>query len=333
MLNALTHWGDRQSLFLIVERLPFLGFIFVYSRLALSRPAAIIESMELGALFGACSALAIASFQYFGGDHRPAAFSGNANLFAYTTGVAFMINLIAARRNGGAKEALFWVGVIAALFAMLLSGSKGMLAAILIGGATIFAMTQKPPAGRRLNNIGVAIGVITVVVAALVMNLNIVDRITAFQTELNLPLDAPDTQQVSERLSLWKCGIDVATKNTLLGAGHSGALDALGYCTPQGPRYTHFHNQFIDNFAKGGVLSLAAAVLMIVCPLYFIKRAKNENPNDVYVNIFSMSFFVILLINGSFNTSFGNDVQDAYIIYCMICLAALCRYRSRIGLP
>ncbi len=325
LLNALVHWGDRKSLFLIVERLPFLGYIFVLSRLSLSRPAATLEAMETGALIGALSGLLVGSTQYFFISLRPSAFNGNPNLFAFTAGIAFIICIIAARRHGGFREIVYWIGAIAAALSLILAGSKGMLLAVTLGGIAVLFYTREAVQARRLKTVGILVGVIAISVFVYLSNLHIVKRIDGFQTDLAMQSAGESNEQVDVRMKIWECGITRALAHPFAGTGYSATQTQSQNCSTNVGgatlSFSHFHNFLIDSAAKGGVPFFLMIIIMALTPLLILKSS--EYYSSSLTRALAVATFLVFTINGLFNIFLGNDIHDSYFIYLVICIVAL----------
>ena len=103
VVNTVVHWGDRESLHLLIQRLPFLGFLPVLSRLSLSKGSVTLEALENGALAGIALATPVAVVQLFQSNARPEAFSGNPSMYALAMTVLFVVACVAAGRRGACK--------------------------------------------------------------------------------------------------------------------------------------------------------------------------------------------------------------------------------------
>ncbi|MEL7400766.1 MAG: O-antigen ligase family protein, partial [Pseudomonadota bacterium] len=138
------------------------------------------------------------------------------------------------------------------------------------------------------------------------------------------------------RLAMWHCGWTNALKTPLVGPGHDAALRDMRTCAAETfnakLKFSHFHNFYLDQFAKGGVIALLAAVLLSTLPLSLLivwwrrglLRAKEGlalKPGVQTVLAAAVAvFFSIQFIAGMFNIGLGHDILDAGFIYTFVLL-------------
>ena len=329
LVNALVHWGDRESLFLLIQRLPFLGFLPVLSRLSLSNGRVTLEAVENGALAGIVLATPVAVFQLFQSNARPEAFSGNPSMFALAMTVLFVIACVAARRRGGRAELYFSVGAAAAAFCILVAGTRAMWPMLVIAPTTAWYFLRVPEAPRLLNWRVVAILFAALLAAGSFVSERIGKRIDALYLEVASEQNEAYTEgSLDTRLAMWRCAAGVASRAPIAGAGVDGALQAMRQCASEsGNRWaarSHFHNFVLDGLAKGGVIELVVRLLVLAVPtamlITYATRGNAAEPVSRSVLVLTGLLGATFLGSGLFGIFLGHDIADALYLYGIACL-------------
>ena len=334
VLNAVVHWGDQKSLFLLFERLPFLGFLPVFSRMVLSRPASVLQGVEVGALAGVIGGALISGFQYFSGEPRPEAFSGNSNVFAIGAGFAFVICLVAAWRRDGRSQHYFWAGLFCALLCMLFAGSRSVLFASAISTVVILLYFARTSSNKRSGlTIVTSLMAIALALGAL-LDLPGVTRFSLFQHLTTTTTPFSEDEFFGVRLEVWSCGYQIARDNVLLGAGWSSAIEQslaclnAGFGTALG--FSHFHNFIIASLAKGGLPEMIVTTLMLLVPLMGLRKDRRDIASGADLTTPRLAAKAIIAgamimfgVNGLFNVFLGHDVLDAAYLNLLICMMAV----------
>jgi hypothetical protein len=129
--GGLTYNG-WPTISVIVDDLPFLFFLPIYSRLRLSRPEDIRGALEIAALVSAFTALAIGLCQLVDLGRRAEGAAGNAGPFAITVLITYIVNLLATLRLRGWKKLFFGLAAAAAAGGVLLSGMRSLWPALVL---------------------------------------------------------------------------------------------------------------------------------------------------------------------------------------------------------
>lgn len=334
-INAVVHWGDRDSLFQLLERLPFLAFLPVLSHMSLSSGTRVLGAMEKGALAGVVLALPIVVIQLVQSNMRPEAFSGNPSIFALAMTLLLVICCVAARRRGGRAELLFAAGAVGAAFCVLVAGTRALWPLMVLAPAAAWFFVRVPQGPRVLNWKVAVLVFAAVLIGATMASERIGQRIEALSQELSAP--AGEKEQVSRkgpfqtRLAMWHCAVDIASRHPLAGAGVGGAVDAMRDCARSDPSHwhalSHFHNFALDGLAKGGLIELLARLLVLVVPPIIIARgamhrhlaAPLRQPLLVLAGLLAATY----LASGLFGVFIGHDIADALYLYGIACLCTV----------
>lgn len=333
-VNAVVHWGDRDSLFLLIERLPFLAFLPVLSHMSLSSGPKVLDAMERGALTGVVLAFPVVVTQLFRSNWRPEAFSGNPSIFALAMTLLFVICCVAARRRGGHAELLFAAGAALAAFCVLVAGTRALWPLVVLAPAAAWFLVRVPEKPRLLNWKMAALLFTALLIGATVASEHIGNRVKALSQELS-----EDTSEqaryregsLGSRLAMWRCAADIATRHPLAGTGVGGAVDAMRDCarndSARWHALSHFHNFALDGLAKGGLLELLARLLALLVPPIVIARSAMHRhlaaPLKQPVLVLAGLVAATYLASGLFGIFVGHDIADALYLYGLACLCTV----------
>ncbi len=333
LFNAIAHWGDRSSLFQLIERLPFLAFLPVVSRLSLSNRTSIWEAMECGAFAGIVVAVPVVLVQALQSNARPEAFSGNSSIFALAMTVLFVICCVAARRRGGRAELLFAIAASAAMMCIFVAGTRAFWPMLAIGPLISWIVVRQPQSPRILNWKIVALLLVSLAIVAIAASEKIGKRVDLISQELSDVDSGFGASSLNNRLAMWNCAIDISSRHFLAGAGVDGARRAMKECAAaddwQWQALSHFHNFALDGLATGGIVELAARLALLIGPLMIIVRtqgrAKNTAPAGGPLSVQAVLVILTFTLSGVFGIFVGHDIADALYLYCIICLYCIAR--------
>ena len=332
LVNALVHWGDRESLFLLIQRLPFLGFLPVLSRLSLSSGRVTLEAVENGALAGIALATPVTIFQLFQSNARPEAFSGNPSMFALAMTVLFVIACVAARRRGGRAELYFSVAAAAAAFCILVAGTRAMWPMLVIAPAAAWYVLRVPEAPRLLNWRVVAILFAALLVAGALASERIGKRIDRLYQEVASEQgEVYGEGSLASRFAMWRCAIDIASVQPITGAGIDGARIAMRQCARDDKNrwsaLSHFHNFAFDGLAKGGLIELIVRLLALAVPpivvIVTVIRGNAAESAKRPVLLLTGLTATTFLASGLLGIFLGHDIADALYVYGLVCFFSM----------
>lgn len=322
-LSAVFYPADRESLNQLIERLPFLflpPLIVFFAQAA--EPLKLLRWSVFGALAGIIVLTAYTSYAQVFTGARLEGLSGNANVFGYMCG--FLVIWLSL---GLKLMEQLWVKA-ACLLALLVgiafvaySGSRGGMLAVIVGLAIM--AWYLPSWNRSWLRFG-AIGSLVIVTIAIASFTVVGQRTTVFLDRITQDGFAL-SQFDGQRAAIWQCGIDIARDAAIFGQGHDAALSAMKSCvrtlTEKSLTYSHFHNLFIDQFAKGGVVGLLTASFLILVPLLLMLqwfragRLSMSNPMHRMLAATGLSFWLMHMITSLVNIGLGHDAIDSMFIY------------------
>ena len=328
LLLGFIHWGSREDMFEILQRLPFIFAFAVLARIGLSSGEELVESMENGAFAGAIVAAAFAMAQLAGGTVRPYAYAGNANVFSLANTVLFMICVLAARRRGGNPGLVFGGGALAAFFNVVAGGSRPMWLAILPIVGVVAMFLPAPPVERPRSRKVIAAVIVLALGLASAGWSSLSARIATTAQDAGVFVHHNDASSpLGSRLVLWQCGLEIAAEYPLSGAGIGKAQSLMRECTWRMANrelaYSHFHNMLIDAVTKGGMLQALAALLTLLFPVWALFRWSRPETDvgrklSAYSKALAIGTAIVFGLSGSTGIFLGHDVHDALYLFILI---------------
>lgn len=324
-LCGLLTYNGMPTIGEIVDRLPFLLFLPIYSRLRLSKPEDIRYAVEIAALASAFATLAIAICQVGDLGIRAEGSAGNAGPFAIGALIAYTVNLLAAMRMERWKKLLFGLAAAAAAAAVLLSGMRSVWPALILV-PIIAAFVYKKHAGTRSILWALAVATVAVAVFGFAVSGFIGDRISSGVKDIAAIESDNYSGSLGERLIVWKLGAELFEKAPLFGQGPGHAAELLGQgtkaITGRDFHFSHYHNVFLNFAVRDGILGVLAILgLIFVPPLVCMRHAGTEI--GAYGLAFVLSIEACYLLSGLFGIMFGHDIFDAVFIISTVVAAFL----------
>ena len=134
-------------------------------------------------------------------------------------------------------------------------------------------------------------------------NAQFMDRILSVKSALTSYSNGVKDGSIGARLDMWKMGIDAFLEHPISGwnlkelENYKKELAEKGVVSPEFIQYTHFHNQFIDDTAKKGLLGGISLLGVFLIPLYFFyKKQKNHKESKRIKFITTLGIIHILSI-------------------------------------
>ncbi|WP_235041849.1 O-antigen ligase family protein [Vreelandella profundi] len=182
---------------------------------------------------------------------------------------------------------LLLLGALAGILGSLFSGSRGGWV-----GFPIVLLVLYRAYGRNLSNKLKTAVVAAVIVGAIVVyavpQVGVQGRVHEAFNDVSLYVSGENrTTSVGARFEMWRGAANLIQEKPLLGWGYNGyknemlALSDQGFISREIGEYGHAHNEFIDAFAKRGLLGLAVLIGLYLIPLrLFSKGLSAENLSD-----------------------------------------------------
>jgi len=134
-------------------------------------------------------------------------------------------------------------------------------------------------------------------------NAQFMDRVLSVKSALTSYSNGVKDGSIGARLDMWKMGIDAFLEHPISGwnlkelENYKKELAEKGVVSPEFIQYTHFHNQFIDDTAKKGLLGGISLLGVFLIPLYFFyKKQKNHKESKRIKFITTLGIIHILSI-------------------------------------
>lgn len=327
VLMIALNMDDAGNYELLLQRLPFLGFLPLFAQLALSDPPALRRALEQGALIGALGVGLWAGWDLLAGMPRAEGAPGNSGPFATTAAILFGICLLGLANARRGHAILLALGAVSAAFALVASGMRTLYPALIV--LPLVALIVLPDLRHRLSGrwalAGLAAALIVLVAAGGIMG----QRYLAFIADLELAgLEPTASSSLGQRLAMWQCALAGAADVPLFGMGRHDALVFMGQCTHeltgQPITHTHFHNVALNALVMGGLVELVAVGALLIVPVVVALRACRD-PETRHGAALVFVVATAFGLNGLANITFGNDIHDALFIHAVTVGMALMR--------
>jgi len=337
IVTAVLNPTDIESIFQVAERLPFLflpALIHFATQLEVRR---LFDWLVIGAAIGALLGLTQAALTFQGIHSRVEGLSGNPNVFGYISNV--LLIFVCAGFVGASQKRIRSVcglAIPAALFLVVLSGSRGSLIAAMVT-CLVMVWSCWPRSSLWARNVFLFAALILGVVGIVLTPAG--ERLLSAYAELTGEITSYESPN-GQRLAIWQCGIQIGQQVPIVGDGHNWALEEMNLCMKErfnlGYRFTHFHNIFIDQFAKGGLIGLVGVLLLLGAPVILLLRERFRS-NGTQSKIFYcvkgglISLLSVQIVAGLFNVGIGHDVIDMLFIYTLAVFFGLALTESADG--
>jgi O-antigen ligase len=219
----------------------------------------------------------------------------------------------------GYSRYLFLLGPLLAMVAVLLSGTRGAVVAIvaMLSAAAIIAVFVGLISSRKM---GIGLGVVILIGASTLLlgagQISGVQRVLSDISEV-LRFGLPTDTSTSDRLQMYLGGFRAFLRSPLFGNGPVNFTAVAGRLADvpfEGA--PHLHNDLADFAASAGTLGVIAYLLFLTAPLLEVMRAPDSRQKPgmiVVVGTLMVGFFVMGLTNAMFG-----------ILTITICFTAIC---------
>ena len=260
----------------------YLGALLILPALLVRRPraAALRWGCALGAIGAGLTALWQVQVQHLEraqGYTNAIQFGNLALLLGLCSGI-----WVLHTRPPRAQALVGWLGVVMGLTASLASGSRGgwvMLPPLMLLILWLGHSRRPAPVGRRALH---AVGITAVVCVMLAMLPMVQQRTELAADELQRQEQRFDDSSIGLRLAFWHQAWADGMAQPWLGVGQVGYEQrqreavARGDMPPLATYYNHAHNEWLDLFAKRGLLGVLGLLLFYGVPGFFFWRALRQ---------------------------------------------------------
>jgi O-antigen ligase len=180
---------------------------------------------------------------------------------------------------------LVWLGILGALFALVMSSTRGAWLAFLGALFTWLLLSR----GISARSKAVGIGATLLIVAGLaVTNGSVVqERLEQMVDGLDAYHAGTVNSSVGERIEMWHGAVMMFEAHPLIGVGPgqyqeaNQDLIAQGRLSPVIAGHGHPHNEYLAALASGGILGFFGLLLALLGPLvYFVRHARYRDPRS-----------------------------------------------------
>ncbi|WP_156909272.1 O-antigen ligase family protein [Ottowia thiooxydans] len=246
------------------------------------------KALNWGCWIGACGAGLTAIWQLgFLGWDRAAGYTNAIQFGNLALLLAAWSGVRALRAPVRWQKAIGWLAVLLGMVASVTSGSRGgwlTLPALML---LIFWLKAPPPsAGKSLSHALRAAALTLAACLALLALPPVQQRVSIAIDEWQAHEQQAENTSVGLRRSFWKLALDVGQSNPWVGAGQVG-YEALqreaverGEMPEAALEFNHAHNEWLDMFAKRGLLGVAGLALFFAVPAVIFVRGLRRQPED-----------------------------------------------------
>lgn len=203
--------------------------------------------------------------------------------------IAILLTLLSAcgliGNKNRAARLLLGGGIFAGLYTALLSETRGSFFALLFALSCLTAIHMRHRRLTARRTFTTALTLLAVVAfIALAGNEIIAKRFADITRDLSLYAQGDSATSIGARLELWRFAIAEGMRHPVFGAGTAQLLaDKAQWLQTHPAREVlaplfHFHNEFIDAFARRGVVGLAAVTYLFAMPLCLYVRRRGAHP-------------------------------------------------------
>lgn len=189
----------------------------------------------------------------------------------------------AIQRHRGIWVALLMVGAAGGVLGSLFSGSRGGW----IGFPLVLLVLYRAYGTQLSTKLKVAVLIAVFISGAAVYavpQMGVQDRIQQGFSDISLYVSGENrSTSVGSRFEMWRGATRLIQEKPLIGWGSNGYADAMaafgeaGLISDEAAQYGHAHNEFIDAFAKRGLLGLVALLALYLVPMRLFARHLQTN--------------------------------------------------------
>lgn len=214
------------------------------------------------------------------------------------------------------------VFVLAALYAVMMSGSRGAYLGFMAAGL-LWAVLANRGVWRFLVPMVVLLGAVGVYYGSSYVK----DRVDKVVTEAVVYVEAekPADRIMGDagvRFELWKVGFQAFLESPLIGVGNKHfnhyvrKYVAAGLVNPAAMDHHHAHNAYLDILVSRGLIGFVFFAGMLFYPLYFFVRTYRASPETALLGITHVVGFAVFSLTDASTFIMGN-----FTSIFLLCLA------------
>ena len=313
--------------------------IYLLIRSIITSKTDILNSINMVSIIIGLSAL---YYNLFHDDIRIRGFTSTSTIFSNISLLFAMLSFFTIKKLYKVNSRYAYmsiVGTIAALTAWSLTGSRGSIIAIFF--LFIFIMFNKTLRNEYLYFNIKYITIITLFFGLIFYQSGSLTRMqNAYESTYNYIYEDSShhwrhKDSIVPRLSLWKGSLNMIYENTMLGVGLSNYNNALndqiitGKIKPirQDPsNYTagmnHAHNQYLDVFAKTGIIGFLTLMYFISSNYYYFYSNLKNNRDNV-ASFMGLIILITYLSHMMYHTVLAHQQSALFMTFSLAIFAGL----------
>lgn len=194
----------------------------------------------------------------------------------------------------GFKQCLLWLTTFfAAVIPLLYSQSRGLWLALAIVMTVViikYFFNQKKSIYLFIPFI------LASAIAYYFSHDKITQRVEQTKSEIQEVIQGNLNTSIGLRLQMWKAGIILSKESPFIGLGdnhitYKEALAKKNTISTAAVHFTHYHNQFLNDLVKYGLVGLTLLLLSITLPFYYLRKNNNQYtfPGLLIISIFTIA--------------------------------------------
>ena len=283
---------------------------------------AVFAALACGAVLAAIIVTAGAAFSTYVWERG---LSGNTLILALGALVSGLLCVHGAFLFGGRMRWLMVLGALAAIYVLLMTGSRGPLLSYFAAMTLYGVIMGQRYFGLRwmLVRIAGSLLLLAAVVAVIAQaSPRLMDRYSAVVESLSNPgTGSTAKQNIHVRLVLYESALHAFLDRPLTGYGRQYAVSAVGDHSGEESEdyfvYSHLHNGYLTDLIASGVLGLLSLLAVLIAPLIVFWNARPVIFGGVLCLVLSYVFY------GVTNLLFYHDVVTFLFLGLIVVFNAL----------
>jgi len=252
--------------------------LFVYLSILPAQLNAKIE-LKLLTLMGAATSLIYLLIQMFVYDNYDRAWTINPIPYATFIAAITVISFYFLLKSPTFRERTLWlITFLTILPPLFFSQARGLWLALTIA---ILLLVIKSISNNKKNILFLMALILITAIPGYFLSEKLTQRFEQTKLEVQKISDGNLETSIGMRLQMWKAALYLSTESPLIGLGdthiaYKKELTEQGIISPAIIDFSHYHNQFLNELVKYGVVGLALLLLAIYLPIYSLFNVKKH---------------------------------------------------------
>lgn len=253
--------------------------LFVYLSILPTQLSYKIE-LRLLTLMGAATSLIYLFIQMFVYNAYDRAWTINPIPYATFIASIAVISFYFLLQSHTFRERILWlITFITILPPLFFSQARGLWLALTIA---ILLLVIKSISNNKKNVFFLIVLIVIIAIPSYFISEKLTQRFQQTKLEVQQISDGNLDTSIGMRLQMWKAALYLSTESPLVGLGdthiaYKKELAEQGIISPAIIDFSHYHNQFLNELVKYGVIGLALLLLAICLPIYSLFNVKKQH--------------------------------------------------------